>query len=359
LGQVLEAFQLLVFWIEVAYLAKEGFDVSVYEKNQFSGGRCSLIHNKGFRFDQGPSLLLMPEVFERTFSDLGESFHDRIQLIKCDPNYILHFGNSSKAKSITLSTDLSLLKKEVEKIEPGSFENLLRFLGEGHIHYSESLTAVLDKLFLNWYDFFNLRNISLVWRLHVFDFLYRRISLYFRTEELRQAFTFQSMYMGMSPYDAPATYNLLQYTEIAQGIWYPIGGFNKVVQEIQKIASDKFEAKFHYGKGIHRIVCQGTEAKGVELQDGTFVEADIVISNADLVYTYSNLLPEGDQYAKRLQKLLQTSSTFSFYWNMSRTIPELEGHNIFLSGEYRDSFDKIFNEHGLPEEPSFYVHGTK
>jgi phytoene desaturase (3,4-didehydrolycopene-forming) len=336
-----------------AYLSKQGYDVSVYEKNDYNGGRCSLIHNKGFRFDQGPSLLLMPKVFERTFRDLGESFHDRIELVKCDPNYVVHFGKSNE--KLTLSTDLSQLKGELERIEPGSFGKLLEFLAEGHVHYSASVVSVLDKLFLNWYDFFTLGNLSLIWKLHIFDLLYRRISLYFKTDELRQAFTFQSMYMGMSPYDAPATYNLLQYTEIAEGIWYPIGGFNKVIQELESIAK-KNNTTFYYGKGIKKILCDVDCAKGIELEDGQVVEADIVISNADLVYTYSQLLPEGDKYVKKLQKLYQTSSTFSFYWNMSRKIPELKGHNIFLSGDYKESFDKIFNDHLMPVEPSFYVH---
>jgi phytoene desaturase (3,4-didehydrolycopene-forming) len=332
--------------------------VTVYEKNTFSGGRCSLLRTDGFRFDQGPSLLLMPQVFERAFSDLGEKMTDHIDLIKCDPNYVIHFGSQSNnaVDKITLQTDLTKLKKEMESIEEGSFEMLLKFLQEGHVHYSTSITEVLDKVFLNWYDFFNLSNLPLLGKLHIFDGLFRRASSYFKSSQLQQAFTFQSMYMGMSPYDAPATYNLLQYTELADGIWYPKGGFHQVVEKLEAIATNKYGVKFIYNSDVSKIVCDNDRVLGIEFSNGKKHFADIVVSNVDLIHTYMNLLPK-DPYTKYLSRLKLTSSTFSFYWGMGQKILGLEGHNIFLAGDYRNSFDDIFEKLDLPEEPSFYVHG--
>lgn len=161
----------------------------------------------------------------------------------------------------------------------------------------------------------------------------------------------------MSPYDSPAPYSLLQYTEIAEGIWYPRGGFHKVVESLENIATKKFDAKFEYNAGIEKIIVdENNVAKGVQLEDGRVEFADVVVCNADLVYAYNKLLPE-TPYGKKLgSNGLLTSSSISFYWGMSRKIPELDVHNIFLAKNYQSSFDDIFKRHLLPEEPSFYIH---
>lgn len=160
----------------------------------------------------------------------------------------------------------------------------------------------------------------------------------------------------MSPYESPAPYNLLQYTEIAEGIWYPRGGFHKVIESLENIATKKFDAKFVYGAGVERIITdEKNVAKGVRLESGEEKYADIVVCNADLVYAYNKLLP-ATYYGKRLgEKGALTSSSISFYWGMKRKMPELSVHNIFLSNEYRSSFDDIFKRHLLPENPSFYI----
>jgi len=164
------------------------------------------------------------------------------------------------------------------------------------------------------------------------------------------------MYMGMSPFDAPSTYNLLQYTEIAEGIWYPIGGFNTVVQSLEKIAK-KNGATFRYGAPVKKIdVGEGLTgaAKGVILESGERIEADLVVCNADLIYAYNNLLP-GTKYSNTLTEKNLTSSSISFYWSMKQKVPQLDCHNIFLAEKYQDSFDDIFKRYQLPKEPSFYV----
>lgn len=161
----------------------------------------------------------------------------------------------------------------------------------------------------------------------------------------------------MSPYDGPGPYSLLQYTEIAEGVWYPKGGFHKVIESLENIATKKFDVKFNYGCGIEKIIVDDNNtAKGVRLENGTEEFADIVICNADLVYAYNKLLPE-TSYGRRLgTKALLTSSSISFYWCMSRKMTEFSVHNIFLSEAYKSSFDQIFKDHLLPEEPSIYIH---
>lgn len=158
----------------------------------------------------------------------------------------------------------------------------------------------------------------------------------------------------MSPYDGIAPYNLLQYTEIAEGIWYPKGGFHRVLQSLETIAV-KYGAKFNYNNDVQEIIIDDKGvAKGIKLKNGDVVNSDIVICNADLVYAYNKLLPK-TPYAKKLCNKKLTSSSISFYWSMNQIIPQMSVHNIFLSDQYKPSFDQIFKDHTLPDSPSFYV----
>lgn len=179
------------------------------------------------RFDQGPSLLLLPGLFREVFHDLGTSLEaEGVELVKCEPNYYMWFGDGS---SFQLSSDLAAMKLEIEKWEgKDGFERYLSYLQEAHRHYEISVSQVLHRNFSSVFNLLRLGFLPHLFTLHPFTSIYSRASKYFWTDRLRRVFTFGSMYMGMSPYDAPATYSLLQYTELAEGIWYPIGGFYKV-----------------------------------------------------------------------------------------------------------------------------------
>ncbi|KAI8937592.1 hypothetical protein NX059_005306 [Plenodomus lindquistii] len=337
-----------------ARLAAAGCKVTVVEKNGFSGGRCSLIHREGYRFDQGPSLLLLPHLFHETFEDLGTSMDtEGVHIVKCEPNYNIHFHDST---SIKLSTDIAVMKEEIERFEgKEGFERYLGFLQESHRHYELSVTHVLRK---NFYSLLSMARLDFLWNvlaLHPFESIYARASKYFHTERLRRVFTFASMYMGMSPFDAPGTYSLLQYTELAEGIWYPIGGFHKVVEALVNIG-ERLGVEYKFDTPISHIKLTDNQkrATGVVLQDGTVLNADTVICNADLSYAYNELLP-ASSFARALLKRKASCSSISFYWALDRQFPQLTAHNIFLAEDYKESFDSIFKKHLIPDQPSFYV----
>ncbi|PBP17139.1 phytoene dehydrogenase [Diplocarpon rosae] len=342
-----------------ARLAKAGYSVTVLEKNNFTGGRCSLITHSGYRFDQGPSLLLLPKLFAETFHDLSTSLPaEGVRLLKCEPNYNLWFGDG---QSFELSSDMSVMKREIEKWEgKAGFERYLSWLAEAHRHYEISVREVLHKNFTSVFHLLRPTFLRHLVDLHPFESIYSRAARYFWTERLRRVFTFGSMYMGMSPFDAPGTYSLLQYTELAEGIWYPVGGFHAVVQALVGVCG-RLGVDIRLEAPVREILTSddGKKTTGVQLESGERLESDLVVINADLVYAYNNLFPNttssSQSYAKSLQKRDGSCSSISFYWALSQTIPELQTHNIFLADQYRESFDSIFNRQGIPDDPSFYV----
>lgn len=179
-----------------ARLARNGFDVKVYEKNGHSGGRLSLLQHNGFRFDQGPSLYLMPKLFEETFTDLGEKIGDHLDLLQCETNYSIYFGDGDRFK---LSCNLANLFEQIKKYEGDSEETMLRFMDfmkETHVHYERSIAIALKQNYEHWYNEFQLKHVPNVFRLHLWSTVYDSVKKFFHTDKMRQAFSFQTMYIG-------------------------------------------------------------------------------------------------------------------------------------------------------------------
>ncbi|MDY7040689.1 MAG: phytoene desaturase family protein [Chloroflexota bacterium] len=334
-----------------ARLARNGYDVTVVEKNSVPGGRCNQIFRDGHRFDVGPSLFLMPEVFADTYAALGEKMEDHLDLRRVDPTYRVRFDDGAE---LALTANINAMQAQLEAVEPGSFGGFLRYIVEGHRHYHLSLERFVGRNFYSLLEYFSLRNLPLLFQLKALIKHYDNIGNYFQHPRLKSAFTFQNMYLGLSPYEAPATYSLLQYTELADGVWFPLGGMYRITESLVTIAEAQ-GTRFIYNAPVKKIEVNGDRATGVVLEDGSRLSADIFVANADLPYVYRHLLPDSPE-VERLDRKRYTCSTIMFYWAMDKTYPELAHHNVFLSGDYRASFDRIFHDHTLPEKPSFYIH---
>lgn len=334
-----------------ARLARSGFQVTVIEKNRQPGGRCNQILRDGHRFDIGPTLFLMPEVFADTYEALGERLEDHLDLRRIDPTYTIRFGDGL---SLKLTADLLEMQSQLDAIEQDAFDGFLRYVTEGHRHYQVSLEKFVGRNFYNLFQYFSPANLPLLFQLKALTKHYDNVGSYFKDPRLKAAFTFQNMYLGLSPYDAPATYSLLQYTELAGGVWYPMGGMYRVIETLMAIA-EKQGVRFLFGSPAKKLIVEGNQVTQVELEDGSTFTADLFVGNADLPYIYKNLLPDESQ-SKALQNKKYTSSTIMFYWGVDKQYPDLGHHNVFLAGDYKSSFDSIFKEHTLPTEPSFYVH---
>jgi phytoene desaturase len=203
-------------------------------------------------------------------------------------------------------------------------------------------------------EFFNLQNLLLVLRVKALKNHYSNVGRYFQDQRLRQAFTFQDMYVGLSPYKAPAMFSLLQYSELVDGVWFPKGGMYSVVEALMRISSN-WGVEFLFDSPVDRIDFDNHHAKGVTLSDGRRLEADVIIANADLPYVYDALLSD-ERSSRKLDRKEYTCSTLMFFWGVEKQYTQLKVNNLFFGKDYRQSFSCIMEDHALPESPSFYVH---
>ena len=333
------------------HLAKQGLHVTIVEKNQRPGGRCDHFKREGHSFDTGPTLLVMPLLYEAEFASMGVCMRDVLDLQRVDPTYHLVFDNGSQ---LALTSDLKSMQEQLEAREPGSFQGYLRYLAEGSRHYNLGVEKLVYKDFRRASDFFTPANAPLLYQVKPLVNHYANMSAYFDDPHLKAAFTFQDVYMGLSPFEAPATFSMMSYTELAHGVWYPRGGMYQVVEALVSLARSA-GVDFLFNAAVEAIVIKGERSQGIVLADGTQLEADIVLANADLPYVYQNLLPK-DHLTSSFSHKRFSCSAISFFWGVDQVYPALGPHTLFLADDYRANFVSIDRDLDLPANPSLYVH---
>jgi phytoene desaturase len=333
------------------HLARAGSRVTVLEKNGEPGGRCGRFVREGHWFDTGPTLVVMRPLYEAEFGALGADVDDRLGLRPVDPTYRLVFDDGS---DLHLTADMPSMHDQLEAIEPGSFDGFRRYVREGQGHYDLVLDRLVNKDFRRLVDVLDPTALTLLYRLKPFVNHYRNIGGYFKTPRLKSAFTFQDLYVGLIPFAAPATFSLLPYTEIAHGVWYPRRGMFTIVESLMDLA-ESAGVEFRFDAAVDRIGTVGDRATGATLSDGSTITADVVLANADLPYVYEHLLPDRPA-AERMSRKDFSSSAISFFWGLDKTYGELGPHTLFLADDYRENFETITRDRGLPTNPSLYVH---
>jgi phytoene desaturase len=332
------------------HLAKHGLQVTVVDKNDHAGGRCDHISHAGHHFDTGPTLMVMRLLYEKEFAALGTSLHEALDLLPVDPTYHLVFDDGSQLR---LTSDMKSLEDQLEAFEQGSFQGFQRYMEEGRRHYQLSIDKLVYPDFRKASDFFKPGNIPLLLQVKPLVKHYANMSQYFDDPRLKAAFSFQDVYMGLSPFDAPATFSLMPYTELAHGVWYPKGGMYQVVEALRFLALEA-GVEFAFNTEVDWIDVNGRRTRGVVV-DGQRLEADIVLANADLPYVYQDLLPP-DAQSKKLSRKRYSCSVISFYWGVDKLYARLGPHTLFLADDYRQNFESIIRDLSLPSNPSLYVH---
>jgi phytoene desaturase len=239
-------------------------------------------------------------------------------------------------------------------MEAGSYRKMKEYLDQGYGFLQLGFTKLLGRNFYRLFDFVNLKNVGLLIRLKTYLKHQTFAARFFTHPHLQMAFTFQNIYVGQSPYEAPALFSMLPAAEILEGSMFPEGGMNRIVSRLVEHAVSK-GVRFECGKPVERILTKGRSARGLLFEDGSRVTADIIVANADLPYVYGNLLPDR-RPAARINKMKHACSAMVFHWGIDKQYPGIAQHNVFLSDQYRECLDTIFTEKSLSDEFCFYVH---
>lgn len=333
-------------------LAKEGYSVTVLEKNSHPGGRINTWSSKGFLFDLGPSFYQMPEVFEEFFNKFGKKASDYYKLIRLNPSYRMYFeGNERVDVSANLKENIELF----ESYEKGAGEKLKQFLAQAKYQYDTSMKYFLYKEYKSIFDFFNLKLLKEGHKLHVFDSMDKFTKRFFKNDRLQKILQYTLVFLGGSPKKTPAIYSLMAHVDFNLGVWYPVGGMSKISSALESIAKS-LGVKFKYKSPVTQIVVENGLAKGVKLGK-KFIDADLVIANADYHHVESKLLPkESQSYSSNYwQTRTLAPSAFIILLGLNKKIKSLSHHNFFLENDWIKHFDQIFEDPKWPDKPSIYV----
>ena len=338
-----------------ARLLKDGFDVTIVEKEPLVGGRANRIVQDGYKFDTGPTLLMMTDVLYDTFSYCGKNLDDYIKLIQLEPNYRVTFADHS---SITMSSNLPMLQKELKRIDPKAPEQFYKFFSDVSEMYRIARGQFIDKNFDKLSEFINLRYGAKLLKKRGLSKLWNFVGYYFDDVRLKQLFSFQSMYLGVSPYEAPAIYSVVSYMETGLGIWYPKGGMYQLSIALEKLVKD-LGGNIKTNCEVEKILVEDKKVKGVMIASGDSVFSDTVVCNSDLVYSYQKLLPKDIHYKsnyKKPEELKQASSALLFYFGVDHSLDNMLHHNVYLCSEFKHNLEQIFHQKKLPTDPSFYTY---
>jgi phytoene desaturase len=338
-----------------ARLAHDGWKVTIFEKEPLIGGRAYRINQDGYRFDTGPTILMMLDVFYETFSYCGKNFDDYIDLKQLEPNYQVFFPDGEK---IEVSSNLPRFTQELARIDAKAPEQFHRFFSDTAKIYRLARNKFIDRNFDKLTDFIDLRAGIQLLRGRGLSRLYNFVSRYFTDSRLRQLFSFQSMYLGVTPHEAPAVYSLVSYMETGLGIWYPKGGMYALTEAFGVLCRD-LGVEIKTNTQVDKIEIQDGKTIGVRLGNGKKIMADAVVSNADLTYSYRELVESKHRRSypnKKISNLKQASSALLFFWGVAEELDGLLHHNVYFSDDFKLNLDEIFKHKVLPEDPAFYLY---
>jgi phytoene desaturase len=333
-------------------LARAGLDVQVLERLPRPGGRCSSIEQDGFRFDLGPTFFLYPLVLERIFKLIGRDLHAEVPMVRLDPQYRLVFGAGGQ---LDCTPDVGRMAAQIERMAPADAPNLARYLTENRAKM-DSFRPILERPFLGWRDLLSWDLIKLLPILRPWNSIDRELGRYFADPRTRLAFTFQSKYLGMSPFNCPSLFSILSFLEYEFGVWHPLGGCAAVSEHMAHLAVE-MGVKFAYGEEVEEILFEGRRAVGARTAAGEY-RADAVIVNADFARAMTRLVPNHLRARwtdQKLAKKAYSCSTFMLYLGIEGRYDDLPHHTIYTAADYMANLNDIEGRHVLTDDTSFYV----
>ncbi|WP_223700125.1 phytoene desaturase family protein [Sutcliffiella deserti] len=335
-------------------LAADGLSVQIIEKGERLGGKLNKRYGKGFSFDTGPSILTMPWVLEQLFASANRNLHDYITLERIEPQWRTFFEDGTK---IDVTSDLPKMLQEIRSVSPKDANGFFEYLNYCSKMYEYSLKSFYKKSLTGLSELRALHNLKELLGMEPMKSMDQITKKYFEDKHLQQLFNFMIMYVGSSPYNAPAILSQLTHVQMGLGIYYVKGGMYKIAEAMQSLL-DELQVEYKLNASVKKIMTQGNKATGIKLENGEEIMADLIVSNLEAIPTYEHLLkdaPYSERAAKDLTKYSPSVSGLVLLLGVNKQFKELAHHNFFFSKDPETEFQEVFNDGKPADDPTIYI----
>jgi phytoene desaturase len=334
------------------YLAKQGHNVTIFEKNPTIGGRARQLIKDGFTFDIGPSWYWMPDVFEKFFADFNKKVSDYYTLTKLSPAYKVFFGVN---EFVTIADNLPEIISKFETIEIGSGKKLEKFIKEAQSNYD---IAIKDLVYRPGESILELVTLETVTKIdQFFSNISKDIRKKFKNQKLIQILEFPVLFLGAKPADTPSFYSFMNFADFGLGTWQPKDGMYSVILGIAKLA-EELGVTIHTNKPVDKILVENNAAIGIEIKSEKIL-ADVVLSGADYHHSETLLDQKYRQYSENYwSKKTFAPSSLLFYVGFNKKLKNVEHHNLFFDVDFDKHASEIYDNPTWPKEPLFYANFT-
>ncbi|MFP8490230.1 phytoene desaturase [Gracilimonas sp. Q87] len=336
-------------------LLSAGHDVTILEKRDKLGGRAYVYEKNGFKFDGGPTVITAPFMFDDIFEAAGKKREDYFELVPCDPFYRIF---DHEGKGFDYNSDHDFILSEIEKRSPEDVKGYEEFIKTTKPIFEKGFVELADKPFLKFTDMLKVAPDLIKLKSH--QSVYKYVSQFIEDEFLRRAFSFHPLLVGGNPFDTTSIYSMIHYLEREWGVHYAMGGTGAIVNGLEKLIIEQ-GGKIHTETEVEEILVNDGKAVGVRLKTGEILEADEVVSNADVAFTYKNLInpKHRKKYTDRkIEKTKYSMSLFVIYFGTRKRYNDtnLAHHNIILGERYKGLLSDIFHDKKLSDDFSLYLH---
>lgn len=367
-------------------LQHAGYSVEIYEKQSMPGGKMHQIREQGFTFDVGPTLVMMPSIYQDIFRLCDRNPDDYIPMTRLDPMYEVFF-EGSPMRHYAINNNLPDLMKLVESKGPENAKGFLDYLSTLYTRYQVAYQHFITRPFRHRRDIYNPYMLVQAMKLKTFDSADHLMAQFMPDQDLQRMLSFQTLYIGVSPTNGPSLYNIIPMIELLYGIWFIKGGMHTMAEQMARLF-EEIGGKIHYNANVQRIMTsddgnqgksgdkasgtaqssgqsevkgihvRGIEVTGIEV-DGRLVDAPYVVCNADFPYAMKHLIDSpkvrGKYSPKKIDKMDYSCSCLVFYWGVKGTYDKLSTHNFVISSQYDENLRSIFDGTEI-QQPSIYLH---
>ena len=337
-----------------AYMAKEGHQVTVIEKNEQAGGRARSFESAGFTFDMGPSWYWMPDIFESFFKDFGKQPNDFYQLIRLDPSYQVLWEDLQ----LPLPANFTELKTVFESLEKGAGNQLELFLKEAAYKYEVGIHKFVEKPGLSITEFFTLDVAKSVFKIDLLTSIHTHVRKYFSNPKLIQIAEFPILFLGALPKNTPALYSLMNYADMKLGTWYPMGGMTELVKGMQQLAMN-LGVQFKFNESVLSFEYQNKSISKVITDKNTY-PTDAVIAACDYHHLETDVLaPTYRNYTDDYwEKRKMAPSSIIIYLGINKKLKNILHHNLLFDAPFDQHAQELYTQPQWPSDPLMYVNCT-